>query len=169
MRIVISDSSCLIDLRKASLLDALLSLPYEFLIPNTLFEEELIKFTAAQKRELLHRGLKVIDLPGEAVLRAQAIVRKLPKLSVHDGFAYALAENHPGCILLTGDNELRSAASEAKMEVHGILWVIDELHRHKIEPATALLAVLQAFSADPTIRLPRKELTAIIKVFAALK
>lgn len=34
MRIVVSDSSCLIDLRKASLLDALVRLPYELLIPN---------------------------------------------------------------------------------------------------------------------------------------
>lgn len=65
MRIVISDSSCLIDLRKVSLLDVFLRLPYEFLIPNTLFEEELLKFTAAQKKALLRAGLKVIDLPGE--------------------------------------------------------------------------------------------------------
>ena len=50
MRIVVSDSSCLIDPRKVSLLDALLQLPYEFLIPNTLFEDELLKFTAAQKK-----------------------------------------------------------------------------------------------------------------------
>ena len=42
MRIVVSDSSCLIDLRKASLLDAFLKLPYELLIPNTLFEDELL-------------------------------------------------------------------------------------------------------------------------------
>jgi predicted nucleic acid-binding protein len=169
MRIIISDSSCLIDLRKASLLEPLLALPYEFLIPNTLFEEELIKFTAAQKRDLIRRGLKVIDLPGEDVLRAQTVVRRLPKLSVHDGFAFALAENHPGCILLTGDNELRTFASQNNMEVHGILWVIDQFHRHKIKPATALLAVLQALYADPTVRLPRRELTAIIKVYAALK
>jgi len=49
MRIVVSDSSCLIDLRKGSLLDAFLKLPYEILIPNTLFEDELLKFTSAQK------------------------------------------------------------------------------------------------------------------------
>ena len=67
MRIVVSDSSCLIDLRKASLLDALVRLPYELLIPNTLFEEELLKFTAAQKRALLRGGLQVIDLPGDRV------------------------------------------------------------------------------------------------------
>ena len=43
MRIIVSDSSCLIDLRKVGLLDAFLKLPYEFLIPNTLFEDELLK------------------------------------------------------------------------------------------------------------------------------
>ena len=66
MRIVISDSSCLIDLRKASALDAFLKLPYEFLIPNTLFEEELVRFTATEKNLLLRGGLKVVDLPGES-------------------------------------------------------------------------------------------------------
>ena len=52
------------------------------------------------------------------------------------------------------------------MEVHGILWVIDELHRNKVKPQQAMLAVLQALSSDPTVRLPRKELAAIIKVYA---
>jgi hypothetical protein len=56
MRIIVSDSSCLIDLRKASLLDVFLRLPYEILIPNTLFEDELLKFTAEQKKALLRAG-----------------------------------------------------------------------------------------------------------------
>jgi hypothetical protein len=93
MRIVVSDSSCLIDLRKVSLLDALLKLPCEFLIPDTLFEDELLKFTTAQKKALVRGGLKVIDLPGERVLRAQAIIRQSPRLSVNDGFAFALARD----------------------------------------------------------------------------
>jgi hypothetical protein len=54
---------------------------YEILIPNTLFEEELLKFTEAQKRAMLRGGLKVIDLPGERVLRAQQVVRPAPQLS----------------------------------------------------------------------------------------
>jgi hypothetical protein len=57
MRIVVSDSSCLIGLRKASLLAAFLKLPYEVLIPNTLFDDELLKFTAAEKRSLLLGGV----------------------------------------------------------------------------------------------------------------
>lgn len=122
MRIVVSDSSCLIDLRKVSLLDALLRLPFEFLIPDTLFEDELLKFTAAQKKALLRGGLKVIDLPGERVLRAQAVIRQAPRLSVNDGFAFALAESLADCILLTGDGELRELAARHRMEVHGVLW-----------------------------------------------
>jgi|SRR5215469_6160297 len=57
---------------------------YEILIPNTLFEEELLKFTEAQKRSML-RGLKVIDLPGKRVLRAQQVVRAAPQLSALPG------------------------------------------------------------------------------------
>ena len=121
IRVVISDSSCLIDLRKTSLLDAFLRLPHELLIPNTLFEEELLKFTAAQKKAMLRGGLKVVDLPGESVLRAQRIARELPHLSVHDCFAYTLAESRQGSVLLTGDRKLRRFARKQKIEVHGIL------------------------------------------------
>jgi predicted nucleic acid-binding protein len=163
MRIIVSDSSCLIDLRKGSLLEIFIQLPYEFLIPNTLFEEELLKFTDVQKQVLIDGGLKVIDLPGERVMRAQQVVRKVPHLSVHDGFAFALAESHPGCILLTGDGELRKLASEHAIEVHGILWIIDEVYRCKLATISHLESVLTLFSKDVTVRLPPKELAACLK------
>lgn len=70
MQIIISDSSCLIDLRKAELLKAFLLLPYEIVIPNTLFEEELLRFSEQEKKSLLEDGLKVLDLPGTGVRRA---------------------------------------------------------------------------------------------------
>jgi predicted nucleic acid-binding protein len=169
MRIVVSDSSCLIDLRKASLLDTFLRLPYEFLIPNTLFEEELLKFTAAQKKSLIHSGLKVMDLPSERVLRAQEVLRQIPQLSVHDGFAFALAESNPGCILLTGDSKLRTLATQHAMEVHGVLWVLDEIYRVRLVSAATLLDALRTFSADPTVRLPRRELRVYIKRYEKMK
>jgi predicted nucleic acid-binding protein len=154
MRIVVSDSNCLIDLRKVSMLELLLKLPYEFLIPNTLFEEELLKFTAAQKKALIRDGLKIVDLPGERVLRAQAIVRKLPRLSVHDGFAFALAESHPDCILLSGDDRLRTLAAEHAIEVHGVLWVLDQIHANRLTPTQAVLNVLRAFMEDAPYACP---------------
>lgn len=163
MRIVVSDSSCIIDLRKVSLLDIFLKLPYEILIPDLLFEEELLKFTEAQKRALIKNGLKVIDMPGERVLRAQQVMRTNPRLSVHDGFAFALAESHPGCILLTGDGCLRDLALTQQIEVHGFLWIIDEMHRHDLRAAELLCAALRVLADDPAVRLPKAELSALMK------
>lgn len=148
MRIVVSDSSCIIDLRRVSLLDVFLRLPYEILIPNTLFEEELLKFTEAQKRALIKGGLKVIDLPGESVSRAQQVIRSTPRLSVNDGFAFALAEKCPGCILLTGDGCLRELAAMHKIEVHGILWIVEQIHQHKLGAADLLCAALRLLAKD---------------------
>ena len=115
MQVVISDSSCLIDLRKTSLLDAFLRLPYELL-----------------------------------------------------GFAYALAESCPGCILLTGDGSLRALARRQKIEVHGVLWVIDELRVHAISATETLLKALQSMAKDPTVRLPQRELAAYIKRYGSV-
>jgi predicted nucleic acid-binding protein len=143
-------------------------LPYELLIPNTLFEEELLKFSTAQKRALVRGGLKVVDLPGDSVLRARQIAREMPHLSIHDGFALALAESLDGCILLTGDGALRALAIEQDIEVHGVLWVIDELHYHAQSTAEAILIALRLLAADPTVRLPRRELAAYIKRYASL-
>ena len=163
MRIVVSDSSCLIDLRKASLLDAFLELPYEILIPNTLFHDELLKFTAAQKQSLVSGGLEVVDIPGSGVLRAREIMRETPRLSVHDGFAFALAESHDGCILVTGDGQLRVVATKHGIEVHGLLWIIDEIHTTGMRTASVLLAALRLLEQDAAVRLPRRELLAAIR------
>lgn len=168
MRIVVSDSSCLIDIRKAALLSAFLKLPYEVLIPNTLFGDELLKFTAAEKRALLRDGLKVVDVPDTGVLRAREIIQKAPRLSINDGFAFAVAESHTGCILVTGDGLLRTVATEHGIEVHGVLWIIDELHRHEIAKPATLAEALRLFAQDQTVRLPRRELLSAIRHFEAL-
>ena len=169
MRIVVSDSSCLIDLRKASLLDAFVRLPYELLIPNTLFDGELVRFTAAQRRALVRGGLRVIDLPGESVARAVEVVREVPRLSIHGGFAFALAEQHAGCVLLSGDGALRTFAVSRAMEVRGVLWVIDEFHRHGITAVEALLNALAVFDADDTVRIPARDIAAYIRRYQALR
>jgi hypothetical protein len=168
MRIIVSDSNCLIDLRKAALLSAFLQLPYEILIPDTLFEEELLKFTEDEKM-LLAEGLKVIDLPGPSVIRAQEIVRDLPHLSIHDGFAFALAEANPGCVLLTGDGPLRGLGESEGIEVHGVLWVIDQIHSNVLATASDLVKALRVFSGDPTIRLPRRTLATYVRRYEGLR
>jgi predicted nucleic acid-binding protein len=168
MRIVVSDSSCLIDLRKVSLLAAFLKLPYEVLIPNILFDDELLKFTATEKRALLRGGLNVVEVPGTGVLRARQIIQTTPRLSINDGFAFAVAESRAGCILVTGDGLLRTVATEHGIEVHGVLWIIDELHRHEIETPVTLAEALRLFGKDQTVRLPRRELFNAIRRYEGL-
>ena len=110
-----------------------------------------------------------MDLPGESVLRAQEVARDLPHLSIHDAFAFALAERHPGCIILTGDGGLRTLAMEHAIEVHGVLWVIDEIHRNQLTAAEVLYAALRLLAEDPTVRLPHRELTAYIKRYRSMR
>lgn len=160
MRIIVSDSSCLIDLQKAELLTVFLQLPYEILIPDSIFHDELLKFTPAQKALLIEGGLKVTELPGHGVERVREVLQDCPTLSPHDGFAFVLAEAHRGCVLLTADGALRTLAEHHKMEVRGVLWIIDELCRQKIISLKSVLGVLDVFEIDPTVRLPKKELAA---------
>ena len=81
MRIIVSDNSCLIDLRKVSLLGAFVRLPYEI---SAELRPELCRYRMG--------GLKVMDVPGESVFRAQQVISDRPGLSIHDGFAFVLAE-----------------------------------------------------------------------------
>jgi predicted nucleic acid-binding protein len=163
MRIIISDSSCLIDLRKANLLTQFLRLPFEVLIPNTLFEDELVSFSDAEKKLLLDLGLGVVDLPGTQVSRAQIVIRENPRLSIHDGFAYVLAESTQDCILLTGDAQLRSLAESSAIEVHGVLWVCEQIVVHQTGTSHEVHAALVRLFHDLAVRLPRRELAQMIK------
>ena len=58
MQIIISDTSCLIDLRKGGLLSGLLALPYRFAIPLPLFEDELLDMSTREKAMLVESGLE---------------------------------------------------------------------------------------------------------------
>ena len=74
-----------------------------------------------------------------------------------------MAESNPGCILLTGDGGLRELGIQHRMEVHGVLWIIDEIHANGLAARERLLAILRGFGTDQTVRLPKRELTACIK------
>ncbi len=103
MRIVVSDTSCLIDLRKTDLLEAFARLPYDILISDILFEQEFVKFSPADRMALTSNGVQIIELTESGIERVIDIQSKNTALSIHDCFAFVVVENHPGGILLTGD------------------------------------------------------------------
>ena len=74
--VVVNDASCLIDLKKGELLHVLLRLPYRFIVPLPIREEELLDFTAQEWRMLEDGGLATYDLPGEEVAQVLGHVDK---------------------------------------------------------------------------------------------
>ncbi len=158
MRSVIFDSSCLIDMHKGRLLISMLNLPYDFQIPEIIFKDELLSIASAEKKSLKKHGLKVVGLSGESVLRANRYFKQNPRLSLKDCFALVLAEQVSDCILLTGDANLRHTASDIRIEVHGVLWVIDEMRNNKTVNPSVLHRALSIFKNDEMIFLPEREI-----------
>jgi predicted nucleic acid-binding protein len=167
MRIIISDTSCLIDLKKASLIWAFLQIPYEIVIPDVLFEEELLSFTQDEKA-LLQAGLKILSLSSNQVVRVQTVARSNPKLTINDCFAFVLAESIQNSILLTGDGGLRTLATISKIEVHGVLWALDEMYNSGIIAPDVIHKALLKFDADHRVRLPSKDVKRSLEKYRLL-
>ena len=67
MTCVVYDASCLIDLRKGRLLEALCRLPCRFVVPLPIRESEVLDFTPHEWAILDRGGMETHDLPPERV------------------------------------------------------------------------------------------------------
>ena len=156
--VVVNDASCLIDLKKGELLHVLLRLPYRFIVPLPIREEELLSFTAQEWLMLENSGLITYDLPSEEVAQVFALKREHSRLSANDRFALITTTCQENGILLTGDNLLRKVATARAVRVHGVLWIIDELHAAEACEVELLISALQIWRADDTVFLPPGEI-----------
>jgi rRNA-processing protein FCF1 len=145
------DTNVLIDFYRGEVLEALLALPFTFLVPDVIVAE----LEVPDGRQLLARGLQSASLTGEQV----AVVMDLASLyrapSINDLFALVLARTR-AAMLLTGDSALRELAESEGITVHGTLWLLDELVRLAIlnpEQAAEGLARMLARGS----RLPERE------------
>lgn len=160
-KIVVSDSSVLMDLAKAELIEPTLALPFEFMIPDVMLAKELLDLGRYKPRDLVRLGFRIGSLEGAETLQATAYFRQhRTQLSLNDCFAWRLAEVHRA-ILMTGDSDLRKLADRASVEVHGVLWAIELMAAHKTCPRRRLVSCLEQLDADPFVRLPRATLRAL--------
>jgi len=156
--VVVNDASCLIDLRKGQLLHVLLQLPYRFIVPLPIREEELLDFTPQEWRMLEDGGLTTYDLPAEEVAQAFALKREHMRLSANDCFALVTATCHENGVLLTGDAQLRKVATTRDVRVHGVLWIIDELRTAGACKTERLISALEVWRGNRTVFLPDAEI-----------
>lgn len=163
--IIVNDTSCLIDLRKAELLRTALLLPFQFGIALPLVVMELHDSTACDWSTLKKRGLQIIDLSPTQVQRAIDLKSQFPSLSANDCFSLALTETTEGALFLTGDPKLRKEASRLGVPVHGVLWVFDEIARASVTPFEELAEALERLDADPLVFLSKEDVKTRIEKY----
>jgi predicted nucleic acid-binding protein len=153
--ILVSDTSVLIDLDRAGLLEAVFALPHEFAVPDVLYDREM---RGEWGERLVALGLQVAEVSAEGVGNALRYRQIRASLSVADSFALALAKEKTW-LLLTGDGQLRELADGENVECHGLLWLLDMLEEAGAPDAQLLHDGLAAVAAHPRCRLPRREIT----------
>jgi len=87
-----------------------------------------------------------------------ALKREHGRLSAKDCFALVTTTCHEDAILLAGDGLLRKVATARAVRVHGILWIIDELHAAGACEIELLVSALETWRADDAVFLPVAEI-----------
>lgn len=164
--VVVTDASCLIDLRKGGLLDVLCDLPYRFIVPLPVRETEVLDFSTEQWKQLDAAGVVTHNPPPDEVGQALALKARHPGLSANDCFCYVTADVH-SAILLTGDGLLRKVATNNGMCVHGVLWVVDQLEAAGRCDRGLLIQALKTWQIDDKVFLPQGEVSDRLEHYAA--
>ncbi|MGH1447063.1 MAG: hypothetical protein ACRBBO_13580 [Cognatishimia sp.] len=154
MQVLVSDTSVLIDIERASLTARLFELPYEFVVPDLLYEAELLDWMGP---ELIELGLRVEELEPHEIVRATELKRQRAMLSTPDVFGFCLAAER-GWTLLTGDGALRAEAVRQALPMHGVLWLFDEFQNHNVCTNATLRTGLETIRDHPRCRLPTREI-----------
>ena len=162
MKVLVSDSSVLIEFSKRELLNKMFDLEFQFAVPDLLFHEELIDLGQYSRQDLLRLGLRVESLDPEGVEEASAYQSKRPALSLVNSFALALA-NRQGWHLLTEDRIMRSVAQSEGIPHRDVLWVIESMLAAGILQTVQVVAALEAMRDDPRCPVPKRELTVRIR------
>ena len=165
MPILVSDTSVLIDIERAGLTARLFGLPHDFVVPDLLYDRELAPYDGA---ELVARGLRVEDLTGVEVQVAVRIQQENAALSLPDAYAFSLAQER-GWTLLAGDGLMRTLANRARLPIHGVLWLFDEMEVHEVCSADELHNGLTSLSEHPRCRLPRAEMNNRLRRYRSVE
>ncbi|RLA54456.1 MAG: hypothetical protein DRR42_01825 [Gammaproteobacteria bacterium] len=165
MRVIVSDTSCIIDLHKAALLEEFVTLPYTVVMPLPLFEDEALSLSRDTKNRLQALGLEVINVSSEGVTKAMRYANKYSALMVNDCFALVVAEDTEQSILLTGDKRLKNVAIDHGIDTHGVLWATDEMFEHDCCPINKLYDGLNRLHDDPLVFIPGDLIRARIRKY----
>lgn len=158
MKILVNDTNIFIDLHSVGLLEEMCRLPYEIHTVNFVVAEIA---DADQRRifdGLVARGEISVDgfTADEVIEIVEEHSSVSGNLSIPDCSVCYFARKH-NVPMLTGDRRLRRYAEEQSIEVHGILFIFDELVRHDIISTSMAADRLEELFAI-NARLPKAEI-----------
>ncbi len=154
---LILDTTICIDLFNGKLLEKVLKLPYEFVLPDVIMAELL----DPPGEYVIQIGYSMQDLPTETIGQFLALREKYTKPSTNDLFALLIARIN-ACALLTSDGDLREAARNEGLNVHGLLWILDRLIEHQMLTKADAAASLERIMASGSW-LPKRECEVRLK------
>jgi predicted nucleic acid-binding protein len=155
VKIVVHDANVLIDLVKIDFIETAFELDAEMY--TTDFVKDEIDLTQAEKLQaVIERKRLVIEtFTSDEIVELYGIAKENQALSIKD-CSVLLLSRRLNATLLTGDAPLRKAAEKNKLDVHGILWLFDELLAAKMITKAKASEALQSLMGINK-RLPKAE------------
>lgn len=152
MRITVHDANIFIDLVETGLLDVWLEIGLDARTTDLVCHEIISPAQRPQLDKCIKNGLlKVETLEPEALLEASGCAAR-HGISIADASTLVVAEQLDA-ILLSGDQRLRFAAKSTGREVHGVIWIFEQLiasaHLRPSEAADKMESLLHMGSFLP--------------------
>lgn len=158
MTIVVNDANILIDLVKLEILSYFFGLNFQFFTTDLVLEE-LHDYQKDELQPFIDGGKLEVQEISEVQLEEIIKIRmERPSLSEQDCSAFYQAQNLTAT-LITSDNTLRKFAKTKKLDVHGHLWVFDQMvDEQTMTPEIASNKLDELCQKiNPKLNLPKKE------------
>jgi len=155
----VTDSNIWIDFYFGELIEEVFKLPFQFIAPDVIVEE----LEQPSGKSLLSLGLEKRELTAELVSQVEKLTHMYPRPSINDLFALVLAK-HLKIVLLTGDGELRKAARQEGVGVHGVLWLLDKVVQYQVIVPNKAAEALRKMLAHGS-RLPQSEIQKRLRLW----
>lgn len=157
MRLAVVDANIFIDLIRLKLLDHFFEIGFEIQTTDLVFNQ-LNESQQDQLQQKVEAGKIMIHALTASETSELMAMRFPSKLEIADCTVFYFAQKLNG-LLVSGDNCLRKHCQSKNVEVHGLVWVFEQLHSLKIISPDILLEKSEIYLAYAQ-RAPKTEFHA---------